>query len=580
VEVVVPVRRLSASGFSALAVSGTLLLGTLLLGTLLLGACPQVPDLDQDPPRIVSVEPEGPIVPTQTAFVITFSEPLNPATVIRDDDGETVVLAEREQVTDAFITDISSPPLIDSRKDDIVPAEVELSADNTQVVLTPLVPLLPGTAYTLLVSRDVRDASGNPIFGGVSGARETFRFDVVTDDGPPNLIADDLSADGLVAPNRKRFTVYFDQPVIGLGKDTFTVEAFDSAAQATVESVFISEDRDAATLVLADGVTCERLTPGADYALRVGPGIRDAEGETMETVTLPFTTSTSCDVAPHVVFSSQAIASEVTATIRFETSKPSTTQVRFGLQGRELDCLGTTPCPVFGADANDPLPGASPRFAHDVVLTGLSIDQTYSYRAVAEDFTGQSAMVEGSFTTSTLPEVAVNEIMANPSADQAGDSEADGEYIELFNYGDVSVDLSGWALEVDGGDEGEGKTCTFPDDGTAPFLSAGGYVVIAGSGFDPGAWGLVSGDVWLQATSRACDTLSNSRAQPIVLVDADGRPISSFAGFAALLPTEDGRSIERITPDAPDVVDSFCYSNPQAGPTPGAENAVAAGCAE
>lgn len=545
--------------------------------------CVEVPDVDQDPPRVVSVDPAGPIVPTQTSFTITFSEPLNPITVVREDEGETVVLAERERVSEAFVNDISNPPLSDSRKDDIVPADIELAADNTQVVVAPRAALLPGTAYTLLVSRDVRDANGNPIYGGASGLRETFRFDVVTDDGPPSVVGDDVAAGGgLVAPNRKRFTVYFDQPVLGINTTTIAIDPVDAAAQAmpaNTEAVLISATRAAATLVLEDAATCERLAPNAAYELRVGPGIEDEEGETMPAVTVPFTTASACDFGAHVVLASQAIAGEVDASIRFETNKASSTAVRFGLVGRELDCLGSTPCPVFGEDAVQPLPGTSPpRFAHTVVLTGLTVNESYAFRAVAEDLTGQPASVEGSFTTSALPEVALNEIMANPSTDQGG--EPDGEYIELHNYGSAEVDLSGWALEIDGGDAGEGSTCTFPDDGSAPFLSAGGYLLIVGSGFDPSIWGLSASDVWALPSARVCDTLSNSRTQSIVVLDEERRPISSFAGYAALLPDEDGRSIERTAPDAPDLVDSFCYSHPQVGPTPGEQNGVAAGCEE
>jgi hypothetical protein len=554
----------------------------------LLAGCPaDVPDLDQDPPRIVSVDPAGPVVPTQTAFTITFSESLNPVTVLRDDEGETVVLAERDQVSEAFVNDISSPPLSESRKDDIVPADLEMAADNTQIVLTPRAALLPGTAYTLLVSRDVRDTSGNPIYGGATGARETFRFDVVTDDGPPNLIDDDVTGFGAIPPNRRRFTVTFDQPVIGLGTDTVAIDAVDGAAQAmpaVTEAVLISEERDRATLVLADAATCERLAPNAAYELRVGPGITDSEGETMPTQTVPFTTGGACDLGAHVVLSSQAIAGEVDATIRFETNKASTTAVRFGLVGRELDCLGTTPCPVFGTDATDPLPGTSPpRFGHGVVVTGLSLNESYAYAATAEDLTGQTVTVEGTFTTSVLPKVAVNEVMANASSDQVppNGSERDGEYIELHNYGDVEVDLSGWAIEVDGGDAGEGKTCPFPIDGSAPYIAPGGFLVVTGSGFVPSDWGLAETDIWRGPNANVCDSLRNGAPpQPVMVVDEDGRPISSFSGFASLLPDEDGRSIERTSPDAPDLVDSFCYSNPQVGPTPGAANGVAPGCDE
>ena len=74
--------------------------------------------------------------------------------------------------------------------------------------------------------------------------------------------------------------------------------------------------------------------------------------------------------------------------------------------------------------------------------------------------------------------------------------------------------------------------------------------------------------------SPAC-SLTNSDPLFVELLDPTDRPVSSMSAPAA----KEGRSVERISPDAPDVADSFCFSRTDAQPTPGAQNSVvAAGC--
>src|SRR5690606_28669047 len=150
----------------------------------------------------------------------------------------------------------------------------------------------------------------------------------------------------------------FNQGVVGLSRDTVRIEPADAAAEAlvpTVEALLVSSGRDVATLVLADGAGCERLAPSAAYDLVIGPGLADDEGETMELIRLPFSTGASCDLVENALTSiPKAIPTDVAATIQFTTRKASSTEVRFGLYGGALDCLGALPCPVVGAYADTP----------------------------------------------------------------------------------------------------------------------------------------------------------------------------------------------------------------------------------
>ena len=63
------------------------------------------------------------------------------------------------------------------------------------------------------------------------------------------------------------------------------------------------------------------------------------------------------------------------------TTKPSTTELRFGLQSANLDCLGL-PCPVVGAATS------TANGVHAVTITGLTVDVDYQYTVFAEDQVG------------------------------------------------------------------------------------------------------------------------------------------------------------------------------------------------
>lgn len=541
----------------------------------LLAGCPDRPDLDLVPPRVVSVEPKGTLVPTTVQFRLRFSEPLNRKTVFREDEAHTVIIVERASVTNAFLSDFNNPPLVESRIALLVPVEVELAADDTVVTVTPESALKPGTAYSLLVSADVRDTSGNPLFGA-AGSNETFRLDFTTDDGPPQLTADDLGG-GVVVPNRKYFRVTFNQGVVGLSRDTVRIEAADAAGESlvpTTEALLISDDRSVATLVLADGPGCERLAPSAAYDLVVGPGLADDEGETMELIRLPFSTGTSCDLAPNVLAAApEAIPTDVAATIRFSTTKASSTEVRYGLAGGPLDCLGALPCPVVGAYASVPVATVPPTYAHSVALDGLVVGESYTFSVRAEDETGSSAIGSGTFVTAPLPKVSLNEIMGNAPNVPEIPMDFPGEYLELVNYGDEDVELSGWSISI--GAAPTATTCWLPDEG--PVLAPGQYLLLVPGNFPHAFYGVDPTRTLAvpEGGGRLCGGIPNDRVVPVSLFDADGRPVSTFAGYPHVDNDKDGRSIERTAPDAPDVAESFCYSRTSDGPTPLAENGVA-----
>lgn len=513
-------------------------------------------------PRVVSVVPGASPVRVASSFLVTFTEALDPTTVDAAPAAETltVVLVPTVQVSETFLADFDNAPISETRQGLLTP--IDLTLAGSALTITPAAPLEPRTGYTLLISRRVRDLAGNPL---AAGAAVGFVFDFTTTGGHPTVVAADLDA---VAPNRRRFDVTFSAPVLGVGVDALHFEP-----AVAVDAIVMDSTGTVATLLLADpGNGCERFSPSERYAL-VATSAISSEGEDLVPFTQPFVTLSACDLAPNIILDEpRPVVGETSAIIRFDTSKPSTTEVRFGLQGGALDCLGG-PCPVRSGSSRSPTVGSSPpRYLHTASVDGLTVNVAYDFRVGAEDDVGSVAEANGVFSTSPLPRVAVNEVMANPPA--AFIREALGEYVELANHGDVVVDLSGYALLFDGGADAGGCTAVVPD---GAFALARGFVVIAGQDFDADVYA-IGGDVTvLRLTSGGANgmcPLANSRASSVVLLDPGGRAVSSVGAFATLVPDQDGRSLERRAPDAADLDSSFCFSRFDVGPTPGEPNGV------
>jgi len=90
--------------------------------------------------------------------------------------------------------------------------------------------------------------------------------------------------------------------------------------------------------------------------------------------------------------------------------------------------------------------------------------------------------------TNSVAQVVINEVHYNPANDISGDANGDGvrsashdEFIELVNYGDIAVDLSGWTLS-----DADGVFFTFP---TKTFLNGIQALVVFGGGDPKGLFG-------------------------------------------------------------------------------------------
>jgi beta-lactamase superfamily II metal-dependent hydrolase len=123
--------------------------------------------------------------------------------------------------------------------------------------------------------------------------------------------------------------------------------------------------------------------------------------------------------------------------------------------------------------------------AWTTIATGESNDGTYDWtvpnapstntfvRVIAHDAAANSASDVSNAAFSIvvpLPQVVINEIMADPNAV----SDTRGEWVELHNAGGASVNINGWTIRDDGADAHV--------IGSSVVIPAGGYVVLGRNG--------------------------------------------------------------------------------------------------
>jgi hypothetical protein len=137
-------------------------------------------------------------------------------------------------------------------------------------------------------------------------------------------------------------------------------------------------------------------------------------------------------------------------------------------------------------------------------------------------------LISSLLPSSILPSVIINEIMNNPAVV----SDADGEWFELHNTGEDTVDLNGWVIRDNGQDYHEISA----QEGA--YIEPGGYFVL-GRRQDPAINGGYRPDYVYQGI-----ILSNEEDE-IILVDPLGRVADSVA-YGAGWPVGSGRSMEFI----------------------------------
>ncbi len=174
-------------------------------------------------------------------------------------------------------------------------------------------------------------------------------------------------------------------------------------------------------------------------------------------------------------------------------------------------------------------------------------------------FSGLLLIVAMGWAQPGRAEVVINEIMYHPRVDGAN-----GEYVELYNTGTETVDLSGWSFT-------EGIDFLFPRGTVIP---GGGYLVVCRNEIFLRQFYAMGADI-LTTGNYAPSSLSNA-GEEIVLRDAAGETADRVNyGDQTPWPTSpdgQGASLELIHPLADN--DNALYWSAGRVPTPGRANSV------
>lgn len=556
------------------------------LGWAGLFGCPpnEVPDEDTQAPRVISVTPAGRAVRIGESIVVEFTEPVLKATL----NSENIVVAQTAEVTDAFISDFNNPPLSDSRITDLVPLTLAIADDSRKVTISASNGFPAAAELTLLVNRAVSDPSFNPLVGA-DGLQAHFRLDFTTDDGPPAVTLTDLPIGNpsQVPPNQRTIAVVFDQAVYNVTATTLTLRA-TSGSDPTIQAIELDASRTRATLRLADaaGSGCFTLCPLLSYTLAASAQIVDADGSSL----IPFQQELQALAMPDLAsprlltVPPQAIAGEDHAQIMWQTDEPSSSAVRLGDTSSNLSrrVVGEPAVTCTGS-------GSARSCSHLVDVDGLDLGggsgRTYFYMVESLDAVDNPPLLAGPFTfdTQRLPQLVINEVYPNPPPGPSSEDESHYEFVEVYNFSATdSYDLATLSLRVIGADQ----TCNLvaQETGGSTQLAAGGYAVIGGKNFDPGAFALPGGTLVLtdaSSTRLLSYGIKNTGGQKLglylatedvsqaPLISSYGAPAALYRGSTGFL---EGVSAERLLPEALDVDASWCSS--RAAPTPGVQNSV------
>jgi hypothetical protein len=218
---------------------------------------------DVTPPNVVSTDPEpnrtG--VPPNREISITFSEPMDPATL----SGSTISLST------------GGAPL---------PTRVAVS--GSVATITPASDLQPSTTYTVTVGAGAKDLAGNGLPGSYSFG---FTTGAAPDTTPPLVIAVNIPSGATGVPLNATLRVEFSE---AMDPSTIQTESFTLSSAAGPAGGSVSYSGTTAVFTPASP-----LMPMTTYTAQIGTSARDLAGNALEApFAWSFTTGAAPDTTP------------------------------------------------------------------------------------------------------------------------------------------------------------------------------------------------------------------------------------------------------------------------------------------
>ena len=155
--------------------------------------------------------------------------------------------------------------------------------------------------------------------------------------------------------------------------------------------------------------------------------------------------------------------------------------------------------------------------------------------------------------------VRISEVMANPSDAQGG--ERAGEFVELYNLGPESVDLSGWSVADD---LSQDKIVPFEDNGPT-LLKPLAFAVVFDADYE-GQYGDLPPDLLRLRPENAAIGNGLSALDSIRLINPEGAVVDEYIPPSS---AQDGVSFERIDLNKPGSPDNWRLSDDPSGATLG-----------
>ena len=402
----------------------------------------------------------------------------------------------------AFIADFRSGAL--NTKHRSLSTALEVGAAGAQLNIRPLAPLRPGWLYEVIVSAQLRDAAQLGLRrdgDGVAG-----QLSVVTSEvsGASVRLLSPAADQDAVPANLQRVVLDIS---VALGPE--------------VALALVSEEDERVVLMPAD----EAPTAGARSWQVVAPlpvGRRwrvDARCRTAEACRLP------------LVYEQSFVSVEE------DRVAPSWRLGRFWVADGcvQLELAADEPVDVL-LQIGEQLHRWPLGQRHYLRGVGLPLPFAGMLELGVSDLAGNHGKTERLPLALTAPPlITISEVMANPQG-----REPEQEYVELFNRGEIPLQLADWT--IDDADDGAGVVTLPP-----LVLRAGGRVVVAGEGFNPAEAGVVTHAALLVVKGRLGMGGLSNRGERIVLRDPAGVLVSSYGGYVDQRRAgDDGRSVERI----------------------------------
>lgn len=417
--------------------------------------------------------------------------------------------------------DLADDPLRAATRERVVPCDVAL--EGADWILRPKARLEAGATYTVGVGAWVEASSR----GQRLGAPWTDELRVSEAPEAGAEVTGSWPADGAaaVAPSIAEIAVRFDGPVEGVEEGVTLLDG-DTPVEGEVQAA------PCASLGWSDG-WCARLRPGralargAAHRLVVAPSVRDATGAPVGPWEARFVTAAEPDREPPTLSAPACALDEA----ELPVGCLFVDDARFALRLRASE-----PVRVSMTVAGRELRAVAPRGEATLSTGGLPPEATLDAVLRAEDAAGRATARE--VVVRTLPPLATVSLV-EVRADPAG-AEPSQEYVEVLNYGTMTVDLAGFALSDRVDALGDVVL-------RSSLLAPGQRALLVADGFDPDdpADPPVPPGVPLVRLGRslAGGGLRNA-GEPLFLRDAEGHRLSAAPALAA--PAE-GECLVRVS---------------------------------